>query len=88
MPGVVVDMVANVSRITGACQLLQGDAAAQVRLCSDTSSVADLIAGRGKGWSVTCSAPLMCWGPSGADVQMLSCQNPAACSLLCWVAYS
>ncbi len=31
MPGAVVDMVANVSRITGACQLLQGDATAQVQ---------------------------------------------------------
>ena len=33
MPGAVVDMVANVSRITGACQLLQGDAATQVPSC-------------------------------------------------------
>jgi hypothetical protein len=32
MPGAVVDMVANVSRITGACQLLQGDAIVQVQL--------------------------------------------------------
>ena len=34
MPGAVVDMVANVSRITGACQLLQGDATAQVQRMS------------------------------------------------------
>lgn len=33
MPGAVVDMVANVSRITSACQLLQGDAAVQVASC-------------------------------------------------------
>jgi hypothetical protein len=34
MPGAVVDMVANVSRISSACQLLQTDSAAQVWRCT------------------------------------------------------
>ena len=42
MPGEVVSMVANVSRITGACQLLQADTAAQVHHHSSGSRPAAL----------------------------------------------